>query len=210
MKRKILAVLLSIGLGVALTPVAGCSTAQFDTVLNEVGPAVGDVLALLSAFGVDPKVSVTKIDQDTAGLEKLYSDYESAKTASAQASAEADLNAAFATLNSDLSTVFGIAQVSNANTQKEITIAVSSVGALVAIAEGIIAPSVNGAGFGLLYQKALKAQAGSNPSVSALVSQFNAAVDAAKASDSRCAKVKLHHIHNHNFLVRLVIAGKAK
>lgn len=200
LSKMLLAVVLSCSL-----VVAGCSLAQFDSVLNEVGPAVGDVLSILSAFGVDPAPNIqAKVDSDVAALEKLYSDFESAKSASDAAGIQTDLNAAFSTLNSDLSTVFSAAQVSNPNTQKELTVIVGSVGALVSIAEAIVAPAVS--------TETLRhaAHVTSLPSASDAVSEFNSALTGAQHSDARLAGLKLHKIHNHSFFVRVVTLGHAK
>ena len=119
--------------------VSGCSVSQFEAVLNQVGPAVETVLEIVALVKGTQQNSaiVPKIEADTSALEKLYTDFQASATAN-KGSIEAEINAAFVTLNSDLGTVFAVAQVSDQNTQAKITALVGLIQSAVKIAEAAI------------------------------------------------------------------------
>lgn len=179
----------------------GCSANQFVTVLNEVAPAVLNILEIVAIFKgvpVDPNIP-NRIQTDVTLLEKLYTDYQTA-TGTSQAGIRNEINAAFSVLNSDIASVLTIAQVSDKNTQLKVTALVGLVQTAVLIAEAAIPSpasaaqavtpiSLNASGFVDSYNKILTAKTG------------NSAVDKYTSS---------HKIHIHSKLVRAVTLGQAK
>lgn len=124
----------------------GCSSAQFFQVLDQVAPAVLTVLQIIATFQnkpVDMRLSA-KVGADVAGIEKLYEDWKTANPTSAPG-IKADIDRSFNVLNSDLSTVFSLAQVSNPNVQAQVTVLVTLIQSGVHIAEAIISPNASAA-----------------------------------------------------------------
>lgn len=199
--RKLLALMLSLCMiAVPTVTMSGCSAAQFIQVLNEVGPAVGVILQIVAlSKGTTANLALqTKVDADTAALNKLYEDFESSATAN-KGSVDAEINGAFSTLQNDLSQVFVLAQVSNPNTQNKLTSLVGLIQGLVQIAEAAVpstapaalakAPAVSADQFIKTWNKTLTAKTG------------DAKVDAFTAS---------HQYHRHNAFVRMLTFGKAQ
>lgn len=197
--KSFLALFLVAMLGVII-PLQGCSSSTFISVLNEIAPAVTDVLqivALLKDKSVDTSLPA-KISADVAALESLYSAFETAD-ASAKGNIKAEIQAAFTTLNSDLSAIFTLAQVSDPMTQAKITALIGLIQVAVSIAEAVISsvdlaktssPSiVTASELAVAYDRILVAPTG------------NAKVD---------AYTKTHLIHNHGSLVRHLSLGIAK
>ncbi|MGH9710156.1 MAG: hypothetical protein ACRD37_06390, partial [Candidatus Acidiferrales bacterium] len=177
----------------------GCNASQFETVLNEVGPAIGTILQIIALVKGTPANMglASKVGADTAALEKLYADFESANAGS-KGSIKSEINATFSTLNADLSTVFALAQVSDKNTQVKITALIGLVQSAVAIAEAAI-PSPTP-----------KAIAPITLNASSLISSFNKVLVAKTgnpAVDKATPKMKLHI---HSKLVRLASLGFAQ
>ena len=199
MKKVILSAFLALMLAFTTVFTGGCTQAEFQAVLNEVGPAVSTILQIVALIKGTPANTsiVTKVDADVAALNKLYTDFQAAEVAN-QGNIRNEINAGFATLQSDLSSVFAIAQVSDVNTQAKITALVGLILSAVEIAEAAIPGSAVAASkpVGLdanslvdSYNKVLVAKTG------------NAAVDAFTAK---------HKIHNHSKFVRVVTLGVAK
>jgi uncharacterized protein YqgV (UPF0045/DUF77 family) len=138
MKKKFLAVLLIPVLAVSLTMTA-CNVNQFEAVLNEIGPAVATIIQIIALVkGVPANTApATKVSADVAAVEKLYNDYEKAD-ATAVPGIRAEIQTGFTVLNGDLSTIFAVAQVSNANTQAKITALIGLVETAVQIAEAAV------------------------------------------------------------------------
>src|SRR6185312_2379791 len=120
-----------------LTPILACvlcacmvgctfNASQFEQVLNEVAPAVQTIIEIIALVQNKPaNVAIsTKIGADTAALEKMYADFQAAQPAN-KADVEKEINAGFTALNADLSSVFAVAQVSDANTQAKVTALIS-------------------------------------------------------------------------------------
>jgi hypothetical protein len=200
MKKKSLAVFLSLVLLLASFGTAGCTSAQFTTVLNEVGPAVGVILQIVSlAKGVPVNGSLSaKVTADTAALNTLYTGLTTAVAAD-KGNVEKQINDAFVVLQADLNSIFTLAQVSNPNTQTKLTSLIGLVAGLVQIAEAAIpttaplaaakAPAVSEADFVSTWNKTLTAKTG------------DARVDAYTAA---------HQYHRHGKLVRVLSFGAAQ
>lgn len=200
MKRIITSVMLSIML-LFSTFSAGCSVSQFEQALNEVGPAVATILQIVALIKGSPAdlSLAAKIDADTANLEKLYSDFQSAEAAN-KGNVAAQINASFAVLQADLGTVFAVAQVSDKDTQFKISALLGLITSAVHIAEAaVIHPAAMAAG-----PKALRLDADS------LRDSFNTILVAKTGNaqvDSFTAK---HKLHKYGKFVRAVSFGLAK
>jgi hypothetical protein len=188
----------------SMIPMAGCTpqqVAQFEQVLGQVAPAVATVLQIVALFSAKTDTSTlpAKISADVAGIEKLYSDYEAA-AASAKGSIEAEVNAAFAVLQSDLSTVFALAQVSDKNTQAKLTAFVGLISSAVQIAEGFIVPAV----------PAASAVAPLKLNPSSLVDSWNKILVAKTGNAKVDSYTHSHgHLHLHSKFVRVISFGVA-
>jgi hypothetical protein len=213
--RKGLAVIISLGVtlspallpataGVAMFATAGCSQSQFDAYLNVIGPAVLDVLQIVAVFsGKAANTSISdKVSADVAAIEKLYADYQSA-AASQKAGVQGEIQAAFTTLNSDLGSVFQLAQVSDKNTQAKITVLVGLIETGVNLALAVINPPVAAA--------SLKGAQSPSLTAAQLVSSFNATLTA-KTGNAKVDALtpKLAKLHVHGKFVRMVTFGAAK
>jgi hypothetical protein len=135
----------------------GCSTSQFDAVLNVIGPAIADIIQIVAIVkGAPANTSiVTKIDADVAAVEKLDADFVAAGSA-AQPGIQAAIQAGFQTLNADLGSVFTVAQVSDPATQAKISALVSLVETGVNLAEATINAAAPAQAKASLTAKALK------------------------------------------------------
>lgn len=185
-------------LTVATIPLAGCSSSQFIADLNLISPAVLNVLEIVALFQgsqVDQTIPA-KINADVAAITKLYTDFQAASGAN-KGNIQKEITAEFAVLNSDLSSVFTLAHVSNPNTQSKITALLGLIETSVTLAEDFITPPATTAtnSYKLTdnqlidsYNKVLVARTGIKP------------------VDDYTAK---HEIHKHNFLVRHMTFGMA-
>jgi hypothetical protein len=199
MKKMILASFLALMLAFTTVFTGGCNVAEFDAVLNEVGPAVSTILQIIAIFKGAPAnlAVVSKIDADVKSLESLFNDFQAASVAN-KGSIEAEINGVFATLQADLGTVFSVAQVSDVNTQAKITALVGLIQSAVQIAEAAI-PSSNAAA--------------SKPVVldaSSFVDSYNKILTAKTGNAAVDALTPKHKIHNHSKFVRVVSLGFAK
>jgi hypothetical protein len=200
MKFSIKQKFLSLGLVMCMSVgLVGCSVSQFDTYLNAIVPAVVDILDIVAAF--QGKVLPTnqdalpaKISADVAAVENIEATYQSA-AASAKPGLLGEVNAAFTTLNSDLSSVEQLAQISDPKTQAQVQVLIGLVESGVQLAEGLVSVSPN----------APKLTPGE------LVDSFNKTLDA-KTGNAKVDAIrgKLHRVHAHSKLVRLVTFGRAK
>lgn len=124
---------------------SGCSftTSDFNQILNEVGPAVVTVLQIVALVEGSPANGSIgpKISSDVAAIEQLHSDFSNAATAN-KASIVAELNAAFTTLQLDLTTIFKLAAVKDTATQIKITALLQLITSAVQIAENAV-PNLN-------------------------------------------------------------------
>ena len=199
-KKSILSGILACVLALTLT-LSGCSfSATFEAVLNEVAPAVLDVLQIVSIVNGIPvnPATVAKIDADVAALNKLYEDYEAAKKAGTDTSAlAADIDAGFVVLNADLATIFSVAQVSDPVTQMKIAALILIIESAVHIAESILKPSAAS-----LNEKAL--------SPSDLAESYNKVLTAKTGNKAVDDYTKKHLVHNHGSLLRHLSLGIAK
>jgi hypothetical protein len=196
-KKKVLSVFLSLllVLGVTFTN-AGCSTVEFTTVLNEVGPAVGVILqivALSSGKTVGAGLQA-KVTADSAALNTLITTFDAAAAAD-KGSIQAEVNGAFATLQQDLSQVFTLAQVSNPATQAKIASLITLVQGLVQIAEAAIpAPAATATASATVKRTPVSA--------SEFVSTWNKTLTA-KTGDAKVdAYTAKHQYHRHGWAVR--------
>lgn len=199
---QLMVLFLCASLAVAPVAMTGCTpsqVAQFENVLNQVAPAVATILQIVALFNANQNTQAlpAKVGADVAAVEKLFSDYESAPS-SAKGSIEAEVNAAFSVLQSDLQSVFQLAQVSDKNTQAKIAALVGLIGSALQIAEGfIVSPAATAipavrltpASFVGSWNKIVSAKTG------------NARVDAYTASHGR--------LHLHSKFVRIVSLGMA-
>lgn len=198
--NRFLKVFLVLALCVGLTfSQVGCSVSQFEAVLNEVAPAVLDVLQIVALFnGIPVNTSVTtKIAADVAGLEKLYADFTAAKDATTQAGIKVDIQAAFTTLNADLSSVFAVAQVTDPQTQLKIAALIGLIQTAVNIAEAVVTPAVG---------------ASLSPKLTAsdLVISYDKVLTAKTGNVKVDNYTKAHAIHVHGSLLRHLSLGMAK
>jgi hypothetical protein len=177
----------------------GCSTAQFFTVLDQVAPAVLNVLQIVTIFTGHPANTAlsTKVSADVAATEKLYSDYTSASSA-AQPGIKNDINAAFVVLNSDLGVIFSAAQVSDHNTQLKIAALIGLIQTSVSIAEAII-PSPTPA-----------ATLSSKLDADTLVASYNKILTAPTGNKAVDKYTRTHQLHIHSKLARVATAGILK
>lgn len=177
----------------------GCtwSQSEFITVLNEVAPAVQTIIEIVALVkGTPASTSIsTKIGADTAALEKLYSDFQKAQPAD-KSSVEGEINAAFLTLQADLSAVFAVAQVSDANTQAKVSALISLIQTAVNIAEAAI-PSNK------VSVSADKMTAGD------LVDSYNKVLVAKTGNKAVDQFTPKHQIHIHSSVVRHLSLGFA-
>lgn len=179
---------------------AGCSVAQFTTVLNEIGPAIGVILQIVAlAKGVPVGSGLqSKIAADAASVNKLIVDFDAAGTAD-KGSIEAEINGAFTVLQSDLGQVFVLCQVSNANTQAKLTSLIGLVQGLVQIAEAAIPTGA-----------ASVASKATPVSANQFVSTWNKTLTA-KTGDSKVdAFTAKHQYHRHSMAARILSLGLAQ
>jgi hypothetical protein len=176
-----------------------CSVSHFEAVLNEVAPAISTIIQIVAIVkGIPANTAIaTKIGADVAALNKFYTDYEAA-SASGKAGIESDINNGFTVLNSDLSTVFAVAQVSDPNTQAKVSALISLVETAVGIAEAAIPGTV---------AKLTKAPA--NLTASALVNSFNKILVAKTGNVTVDAFTPHHKLHVHGEFVRTITLGRA-
>ena len=140
MKKKFLATFLCLVLvGITSFGTAGCTAAEFTTVLNEIGPAVGVILQIVAlAKGVPVTGSLqAKVTADSAAANTLIVSLSTSATAN-KGSVVNEINGAFTTLEADLGSVFTLAQVSDPNTQAKLTSLIGLVQGLVQIAEAAV------------------------------------------------------------------------
>src|SRR5208282_1406795 len=139
MKKVILSAFLALMLAFTTVFTGGCTQAEFQAVLNEIGPAVSTILQIVALVGGKPANAtiVPKVDADVAALNQLYTDFQAAEVAN-QGNIRNEITAAFTTLNADLSDVYTLAQVSDKNTQAKITALVGLCESAVEIAEAAI------------------------------------------------------------------------
>lgn len=198
MKKVILSAFLALMLAFTTVFSGGCSVAEFDAVLNEVGPAVSTILQIVAIFkGVPANVSVvSKINADVKSLQSLFADFQAADVAN-KGSVEKEINGMFATLQADLGAVFSIAQVNDPNTQAKISALIGLVNSAVQIAEAAIPSS---------------AAAASKPvalDANSLVDSFNKVLVAKTGNKAVDAFTAKHKIHNHGKFVRVISLGLA-
>lgn len=193
-KRKVV----SMGLVLAMAVMCvGCSVSQFEAYLNAIAPAVLDVLQIISVFnGKAVNTALpAKIDADVKGIETLYADYEKAD-ATGKTGLQNEINAAFTVLNSDLSVVFQMAQISDPKVQSKIIVLVGLIQSGVMLAEALVNPPTT---------------VSANPtklSPGELVASFNATLKT-KTGNAKvdAATAKMHNLHVHGGLVRALTLG---
>lgn len=181
--------------------VAGCSVGQFESILNQVAPAILNIIQIVALVrGVPANTALaTKVSGDVSLIETLYHDFQTA-SGTAKPSVQAQINVAFDTLQNDLDNVFSLAQVSNVNTQAKITALIGLVRTSVGIAEAMINPNNN-----------LKASAAPpiNLSPEDIISSYNKILTA-KTGDTAVDNFTSHHkLHLHNRTVRTLTLGFA-
>lgn len=191
---KIILALVLIFTTLAMT---SCSVSQFDAVLNEIGPAITTIIEIVAIVkGVPANTAVaSKVSADVAAIEKLQTDLQSAEAAS-KPGIEASLNVGFSVLNSDLGSVFAVAQVSDQNTQAKITALVGLVETAVTIAEAAIPSSAVKLG-----KKA------PNLTASALIDSWNHVLVAKTGNSAVDAYTGKHKLHKHGKFLRVASAG---
>lgn len=202
--RNALALVLAATMVVVTIPMAGCTPQQvqeFEQVLSEVEPAAATILQIIALFkvGTDTQTIPAKIGADAAALDKLFNDYETA-SATAKGSILAEINAGFSTLQSDLSTVFALAQVSDKNTQAKLTALVGLIGSAIQIAENlVVAPT-----------PAATAIAAPVLSAGSFVKSWNSILTA-KTGDAQVDTFTANHghLHVHSKFVRIISFGAA-
>lgn len=192
-------VILSVVL-IASLAFAGCTTAQFIQVLNEVPPAISTILQIIALAENKPANTAlpAKIAGDVATLEKLYYDFQAAKI-DMRPGIESDIGGAFLALNQDLSMVLKMAQVSNPNTQAKITALISLVETAVQIAEAAIPASAKSATLAPVHLNA-----------SAVVDSFNKILVAKTGVPNVDAATPHMRLHLHSNFVRAMSMGRAK
>jgi hypothetical protein len=131
--------ILAIALCCVLITVGCISASQFEAILNEIGPAVSTIIQIVALVENTPANTnaATKVSSDVAGIETIYNTWVTA-SATAQPGLEGEIDAGFTTLNTDLSSIFSIAQVSDPNTQAKVSALISLVQTAVGIAEAMI------------------------------------------------------------------------
>lgn len=182
---------------------AGCSVSQFNTYLNAIVPAVVDILDIVAAFKGQPLPTAqstlpAKIQADIASVESLESTFQSASAAN-KPGIEGELNAAFSTLNTDISAVEQLANISDPKTQAQLQVLVGLVESGVELAEGLIPSSTAAA--------ALNAKL----SPGDLVDSFNKTLSAKTGNTNVDAiRGKLHRVHAHPLFERIFSFNHAK
>lgn len=179
----------------------GCSQAQFIAVLNEVGPAVTDILEIVALVRGTPADTslATKISGDVSDVETLYTSYQAASAAS-KPGIEADINNGFSVLNSDLTQVFQLAKVSDVNTQAKVTALIGLVQTGVTIAESLIPVSA------ARYKATAPT---SHLSAADLVTSYNHILVAKTGNKVVDAYTPKHKLHFHTEAVRVLSLGHA-
>lgn len=130
----------SAGMLLGILALAGCLTAsQFTQYLNAVAPAVSIILQIVAtARGVPYNPApAAKISGDVASVEKVYADWQAAKAADKPGIVGA-INASFQTLQSDLTQVFSVAQVSDQKVQGKVGTLIGYVWDGVQLAESFV------------------------------------------------------------------------
>jgi hypothetical protein len=198
----------SLLLPVAVTQ-SGCSAQSFTTVLNEVGPAVGvilQIIALSQGSAVNTSAQA-KIAADVNALNTLYPAFVSAATAN-KGNVEAQINAEFQVLETDLASVDALVGIKDPATQTKVATLLGLVGSLVQVAEGFVphpAPV-------LAVSRARGAVSVQNtpvPSAAEFVSTWNQVLTA-KTGDAKVDRYTAgHRYHRHGLLVRVATAGLA-
>ena len=178
---------------------SACTVSQFEAVLNEVAPAVTTVIEIIALVkGVPANTApAAKIASDVAGLEALYTTWQT-DSAAAKPGIEGQINAGFAVLQSDLTTVFSIAQVSDPNTQAKITALVGLIDSAVQIAEAAIPNST---------PKSLKPL---TLDANGLVVSWNQILTAKTGNVAVDSYTPKHKLHVHGKFLRLVTVGIVK
>jgi hypothetical protein len=210
MRKSFTAVLLSFLLLFTGFTQSGCSAAQFTTVLNEVGPALGVVLQIIAiSQGVPANAALlAKVTADTNALNTLYPAFVSAATAN-KGNVEAQINAEFQVLETDIGEVFTLAHVTNPATQTKVTTLIGLVQGLVQIAEGFVphpAPA-------LAVSRARGVTSAQNtpvPTAAEFEKTWNQVLTAKTGEAKVDAYTAKHRYHQHGLFVRVATAGLAK
>lgn len=177
----------------------GCSVSQFNQVLNEIAPAVTTIIEIVALVKGTPAdtTPVAKVSADVSALESLDVDFTNA-SANAQPGIETQINAAFTTLEGDLSDIFTLAQVSDPATQAKVSALVALVNTAVQIAESAI-PNASA-------DQVRNLQLTAN----GLVDSYNKVLVAKTGNAKLDAFTAKHRIHNHSRFVRIVTGGMEK
>ena len=126
-KHKVPAAALALILSAVMLTTACPSSATVLTYLEQVTPTVVAILNLVSAFG-GPAVDATQtaqITEEVANVIDLYKKFQAA-SASAQPAALAQFNAAYATMQANLTEILSTIHVADATKQKQIQAAVAA------------------------------------------------------------------------------------
>lgn len=199
MKTKFLSLMLCFLMVFITVPMSGCSSTTFLTDLNLITPAVLNVLQIVALFeGVAVNSSLeAKVTGDVAAISKLYTDYQAAVGSDKQTIA-ADITAAFSVLNTDLATVYTVAQVKDPVTQAKIAALIGLIETAVQIAEAFITPPT-----------ATRSSAASL-TASQLVDSYNKILTAKTGNSKVDAYTSKHELHIHGTVVRHLTFGVAK
>jgi hypothetical protein len=190
---------------------AGCTTAQWELALQEIGPAVGVIINIVAV--ADSKAADTalasKITADTVALDQLITDFEKANAVS-QPSLAAQINANFATLQADLGSVYTLANVSDLATQNKLTEEIGLIAGLVEIVE-IAIPNLNitpaPVAAGLARPAASVAKF---KTVGQFIDAYNAELVTPTGNKAVDVYTSKHKIHIHSKFIRYATGGIAK
>lgn len=203
LRQKFLAVALT---GAMTFGLAGCSVSQFNTYLNAVVPALVDVLDIIAVFKgqaipTNQSALPAKIAADVAAVESIEATYQSAAAAN-KPTLEGEINAAFTTLNTDIGQVEQLAQISDPKTQAQVQVLIGLVESGVQLAEGLVPATASA--------NANNTDA-SKLTPNELVDSFNKTLSAKTGNVKVDAiRPKLHRVHAHSLMVRVLSFGKAK
>ena len=197
-------------LGMSMITV-GCTAAQWEAALNEIGPAVGVIVEIvaISKGGTANLSSVTKIEADTAALDTIITSFQAANNPATKQSLAAQINANFTTLQNDLNDVYTLSNVSDPVTQNKITLEIGLVVGLIQIVEAAI-PGVITTQPASLTVGREAAKSAQFTSVDQFVADYNANLIAPTGNKAVDKYTKAHQLHIHGKVVRYATLGIAK
>jgi hypothetical protein len=189
----------------------GCTAAQWEAALNEVGPAVGTILEIvaLSKGGTANLSTETKIEADTAALDTVITSLLAANDPATKQSLAAQVNANFAALENDLNDVYTLSNVSDPVTESKITLEIGLIAGLVQIVEAAI-PGVITTQPASLTLSREAAKSAKFTSVNQFVKDYNANLVAPTGNKAVDSYTKSHQLHIHSWFVRKASLGFAK